>query len=111
MINATHAGLCSKAFNNCLFCDDDTTCTKCFYGYKFVEKDNDENEIRKCIKKSEVNKIVYGETGSIANSKEESSSKSTNARKKRKKNSSNYFSIINIFVLQTVYIILLLINF
>ena len=111
LINDTHAGLCSKAFNNCLFCDNDTTCTKCFYGYKFVEKDNDENEIRKCINKSEVNKIVYGETGSIANSKEESSSKSTNSRKKRKKNSSNYFSIINIFVLQTVYIILLLINF
>ena len=111
MINATHAGLCSKAFNNCLFCDNDTTCTKCFYGYKFVEKDNDENEIRKCINKSEVNKVVYGETENESIKESESSSKTKISRRKRKKNSSSYFSIINIFVLQTVCIFLLLINF
>ena len=111
MINDTHAGLCSKAFDHCLFCDNDTICTKCLYGYKFVEKDFNENEIRNCINKSEVNKVVYGETENESIKESESSSEKKISRRKRKKNSSSYFSIINIFVLQTVCIFLLLINF
>ena len=87
-------------------------CDKCRYGYVFLPADNNINKRSECIPKKLEAEYTLSVDSKTANANtNKNTQKITDNRRRRKKNSSNYFSIINIFVLQTVCIFLLLINF
>ena len=133
IINETHAGSCSQTFNNCLACSNDEECSSCRYGFEFLKKENNKNNVSECVPKNiksdliKYNEIVKGtdegedemktgETGTETKTEKENE-KSTESEteyigpRRRKKNNSHYFSIVNILSLQFIYILFLLIKF
>ena len=112
LVNATNARECKKDIENCVSCDSADNCLKCKYTYEFdiVEK--------KCL--SKVKSKTDGDTNISGNdgSKDsyiKTSTKTDTSIKRRKvkksKGNSNYFSYTNIILLQTLYIILIIIKF
>ena len=116
LVNETHASVCSKDIENCISCTSEYNCIQCKYTYIYNNYEN------KCVSKYQTTKnddeVDLSDTSTNILIKQatssESPSKSTKRRTVKKKangNSSNYFSISNIILLQTIYIIFILINF
>ena len=114
LVNETHASVCSKDIENCVSCTSEYDCTQCKYNYIYDIYEN------KCISKYQKTKndeeIDLSDTSIDFFKKENTSSESTSTSSKRRKvkkkvNFSNYFSISNIILLQTIYIIFMIINF
>ena len=101
LINETHAGNCSKAIDNCMYCDNSTYCSKCNYGYTFVNITINGTEIIECVNKTFAKELEADDIGE--NGKDEDIDNDDL--------NSKYFSFANVFMLQTIYIIFLLIKF
>ena len=97
-INETHAGVCEDVLDNCISCTNDTYCLKCQFGYKLIEEDNNGTEIGYCLNKTEAKRQKKGDDKDEDENEEELEY-------------SNYFSVMNILLLQITYIIFLLIKF
>ena len=110
MINATHAGDCKKVFGNCISCQNDLVCDTCRYGYEFISADDNKYKRSECVPKKKVAEYSIFADSEAAKTNETKNSYTDN-RRRRKKNSSNYFSIVNIFSLQAMYVLFLLIKF
>ena len=112
LVNQTNARECKKDIENCVSCDSADNCLKCKYNYDFdiVEK----KCLEKVKSKTDDGSIISG-NGGPKESSTTTSTKTDSGIKRRKvkksKNNSNYFSITNILLLQTLYIILILIKF
>ena len=103
LINSTHAGICSKDIENCLQCDSAFNCLKCKGIYEFDEI------LNKCIDKRKSKKNENSEN--IDDESDEDYNSNNKKEKNRKINlGSNYFSIINIILLQIIYFLFLLNN-
>ena len=123
IINETHAGSCSHTFNNCLSCSNDEECSRCKYGFTFLPKENNKNNVSECVPKNfeadlkKYNDIVEGTDidktigGDETKTGTEISETEYVGRRRRNKNSSHYFSIVNILSLQFIYVLFLLIKF
>ena len=112
LVNQTNARECKKDIENCVSCDSADNCLKCKYNYDFDIAE------KKCLEKvkskTDDGSIISGNGGSKESSTT-TSTKTDSGIKRRKvkksKNNSNYFSIANVLLLQTLYIILILIKF
>ena len=98
LINNTHAGVCSKDIKNCNLCDSIYNCLQCKPTYEFDYSEN------KCISKFQSQKET------ATDDVDENKTNKTKVRRNRY-SFSNYFRYINIFILQTIYIVFLLIKF
>ena len=112
LVNETNARECKKDIENCASCDSADYCLKCKYNYEFDIAE------KKCL--SKVKSKTDGDTnisgndsskGFAINTKTKTDSGIKRRTVKKNKNNSNYFSIKNIILLQTLYIILILIKF
>ena len=102
IINETHAGICGDVLDNCISCTNDTYCLKCQFGYKLITEDINGTEIGYCLNKTEAKAYENQKKNSDENYDDEEEEEVDN---------SNYFSIVDILMLQTIYIIFLLIKF
>ena len=111
VINDTHADSCSNAIENCISCNNSEICNTCKYTYVY------DNVRNRCLSKNQPNYEQNGNDTSIIEVQQsggKGSTTSTSDRRKKvkkKKNGSNYFSISNIMMIGTIYIIFLLIKF
>ena len=114
LVNETNARECKKDIENCASCDSADNCLKCKYNYEFdiVQK--------KCLDKTKIksegesDSVISGNNGSKDSSTKTNTKTDTSIKRrkvKKGKNNSNYFSVSNIILLQTLYIILILIKF
>ena len=101
IINDTHAGACKDVLDNCISCTNDTYCLQCRFGYKLMTDDINGTEISYCVNKTEAKQIERQKKGDDEDEEEN----------EEEEDISNYFSVVNILMLQTIYIIFLLIKF
>jgi hypothetical protein len=101
IINDTHAGACKDVLDNCISCTNDTYCLQCRFGYKLMTDDINGTEISYCVNKTEAKQIERQKKSDVEDEEEN----------EEEEDISNYFSVVNILMLQTIYIIFLLIKF
>ena len=112
MINDTHAGECSTAIPNCLQCNNQFTCDKCKYGYEFISEVNNETIRIECVPKEEAKEIkTNNKTKEEGEGDDKGLYELCDSSDLSDCFSYNYFSLLNILVLQTIYVMLLFINF
>ena len=110
VINETHAGECAKAIENCLSCNNSIFCNKCKYGYKFFSGLINDTFVNGCINKTIVKELEkQNQQGSINDPDGYLSSDLDCSGSDLLCDSISYFSLVNILLVQAIYIMMLLI--
>ena len=106
-IDETHYGLCSDFIENCISCEDAKTCNLCLYKYEYNNITNKCHLKEKFIKQ-EKEKAKESDLGS---DEELEKPKKGRGVARINNDSNGYFSIKYILLLETIYILFLLIKF